>query len=221
MSGHRIAGAWTLRRLRSAGAYGAYQAGAAAVLATPAILAAAAVLAAAWAAWMQGAPGAAFANGRVVEFDRQEAGPYEIAFGKIPGSPRVGALFLSIIVTDTASATPVTGADVLVSATGPDAAEVEVGPIAVAPDPDAANYPGYYDTTEPITLDRAGLWLFAVEVDGAAGGKARAEFSVEATEPNPITGIVTLLALAAFAAVVALAIRMYLRERRRRGSSAK
>ena len=125
MSGHRIAGVRTLWRLRSAGAYGAHQAGAALrrhcgfaragafAAAAPAILAALAVLAAAWAAWIQGAPGAAFANGRVVEFDRQEAGPYEIAFGKIPGSPRVGALFLSIIVTDTASATPVTGADVL------------------------------------------------------------------------------------------------------------
>lgn len=195
MSGHRIAWAGALT----------------------AIAAALAVLVAAWA---QVAPGVAFANGRVVEFDRQVAGPYEIAFGKIPGSPRVGALFLSIIVTDVASDAPVTGADVLVSGRGPGAADVEVGPVAVAADPDAANYPGYYDTTEPITLDRAGMWLFAVEVDSAAGGKARAEFSLEATEPNPITGIVTLLALAAFAAVVALAIRMYLRERRRRGSSA-
>ena len=184
-------------------------------------LVAIAALAVLVAAWAQVAPEIAFANGRVVEFDRQVAGPYEIAFGKIPGSPRVGALFLSIIVTDAASATPVTGADVLVSGRGPGAADVEVGPVAVAADPDAANYPGYYDTTEPITLDRAGMWLFAVEVDSAAGGKARAEFSLEATEPNPITGIVTLLALAAFAAVVALAIRMYLRERRRRGSSAK
>lgn len=198
MSGHRIA---------RAGALTAIAAAIAILIAT--------------AAWARVAPEMAFANGRVVEFDRQEAGPYEIAFGKIPGSPRVGALFLSIIVMDTASAAPVVGADVLVSGRGPGAADVEVGPVAVAPDPDAANYPGYYDTTEPITLDRAGLWLFAVDVDSAAGGKARAEFSLEATEPNPITGIVTLLALAAFAAVVALAIRMYLRERRRSGSKAK
>ena len=200
MSGHRIARAGALTAIAAA-------------------LAVLIAIAAALAAWV--APGAAFANGRVVEFDRQVAGPYEIAFGKIPGSPRVGALFLSIIVTDMASAAPVVGADVRVSGRGPGAADVEVGPVAVAPDPDAANYPGYYDTTEPITLDRAGLWLFVVEVDGAAGGKARAEFSLEATEPNPITGIVTLLALAAFAAVVALAIRMYLRERRRSGSKAK
>lgn len=204
MSGHRIGAAW--RHWRGFARAGGLMAAALAVLV---------------AAWAQVAPGAAFANGRVVEFDRQEAGPYEIAFGKIPGSPRVGALFLSIIVTDVASATPVVGADVLVSGRGPGAAEVEVGPVAVAADPDAANYPGYYDTTDPITLDRAGMWLFAVEVDSAAGGKARAEFSLEATEPNPITGIVTLLALAAFAAVVALAIRMYLRERRRSGASAK
>ena len=200
MSGHRIARAGALT----------------AILAALAVLIA---IAAALAAWV--APETAFANGRVVEFDRQVAGPYEIAFGKIPGSPRVGALFLSIIVTDMASAAPVVGADVRVSGRGPGAADVEVGPVLVAPDPDAANYPGYYDTTEPITLDRAGLWLFAVDVDSAAGGKARAEFSLEATEPNPITGIVTLLALAAFAAVVALAIRMYLRERRRSGSKAK
>ena len=200
MSGHRIARAGALTAIAAA-------------------LAVLIAIAAALAAWV--APETAFANGRVVEFDRQVAGPYEIAFGKIPGSPRVGALFLSIIVTDMASAAPVVGADVRVSGRGPGAADVEVGPVAVAPDPDAANYPGYYDTTEPITLDRAGLWLFAVDVDSAAGGKARAEFALEATEPNPITGIVTLLALAAFAAVVALAIRMYLRERRRSGSKAK
>ncbi len=203
MSGHRIARAGALTAIAAA---------------LVVLIAALAVLVAAWA---QVAPDMAFANGRVVEFDRQVAGPYEIAFGKIPGSPRVGALFLSIIVTDMASAMPVVGADVRVSGRGPGAADVEVGPVAVAPDPDPANYPGYYDTTEAITLDRAGLWLFAVDVDSAAGGKARAEFSLEATEPNPITGIVTLLALAAFAAVVALAIRMYLRERRRSGSKAK
>ena len=202
MSGHRIARAGALTAIAAA-------------------LAVLVAIATALAAWGRIAPEAAFANGRVVEFDRQEAGPYEIAFGKIPGSPRVGALFLSIIVTDMASATPVVGADVRVSGRGPGAADVEVGPIAVAPDPDAESYPGYYDTTEPITLDRAGLWLFAVDVDSAAGGKARAEFSLEAAAPNPITGIVTLLALAAFAAVVALAIRMYLRERRRSGSKAK
>ena len=173
------------------------------------------LLAAALAFWSQIAPSAAYANGRVVEFDRRAAGPYEIAFGKIPGSPRVGALYLSIIVTDSASNTPSIGANVVVTAIGPDAADVEIGPITVAPDPDAANYPGYYDTTEAIILDRVGLWRFSVSVDSEAGGKGVAEFPVEVTTPNPITGILTLVALVAFVGVVAMAIRMYLRERRR------
>ena len=173
------------------------------------------LLAAALAVWSQIAPPAAHANGRVVQFDRRAAGPYEIAFGKIPGSPRVGALYLSIIVTDSASNTPSIGANVVVTAIGPDAADVEIGPITVAPDPDAANYPGYYDTTEAIILDRVGLWRFSVSVDSEAGGKGVAEFPVEVTTPNPITGILTLVALVAFVGVVAMAIRMYLRERRR------
>ena len=39
------------------------------------------------------------------------------------------------------------------------------------------------------------------------------------TTPNPLIGIITLVALLAFIIVVALAIRMYLRERRRSKSS--
>ena len=52
-------------------------------------------------------------------------------------------------------------------------------------------------------------------VDSPSGGKATAEFPVSVTTPNPITGIVTLVALMAFIVVVSLAIRMYIRERRR------
>ncbi len=161
----------------------------------------------------------AYANGRVVEFDRRIAGSYEIALGKIPPTPIVGNLYLSILLTDTASETPVTGAEVIVSAIGPDSAEVEVGPIVVNPDPDPQNYPGYYDTEQPIILDRVGTWMFTVSVDAPAAGAAEAEFLVDVTTPNPITGIVTLVALLAFIIVVALAIRMYIREKRRSKSS--
>ena len=168
----------------------------------------------------------AHANGRVVEFDRQIAGPYEIALGKIPPSPIVGNLYLSILLTEAESKAPVLGAKVVVAAIGPSVEgetspmrdDPEIGPIVVNPDPDPQNYAGYYDT-ERIVLDRAGWWTFSVLVESPDAGKAAAEFLVYVDTPNPLIGIITLVALLAFIIVVALAIRMYLRERRRSRSS--
>ena len=173
------------------------------------------------------ASSSAHANGRVVEFDRQIVGPFEIALGKIPPSPIVGNLYLSILLTEVESKAPVLGAEVVVSATGPpiegEASPMrngpEIGPIVVNPDPDPQNYAGYYDTEQPIVLDRSGWWTFAVNVDSPDAGKASAQFLVNVTTPNPLIGIVTLVAMLAFIIVVALAIRMYLRERRRSKSS--
>ena len=172
------------------------------------------------------------ANGRVIEWDLRTAGTYQIGFGKIPKSPVVGNFYLSLLITDAASTTPVLGADVIVSAIGPpiegetspvgDGREIgqpDIGPIVVNPDPDPQNYPGYYDTDQPIVLDRPGMWTFTVSVDSPEADEATAEFPVEVTTPNPITGIITLVALLAFIIVVALAIRMYIRERRRSKSS--
>ena len=173
------------------------------------------------------ASSSAHANGRVVEFDRQIVGPFEIALGKIPPSPIVGNLYLSILLTEVESKAPVLGAEVVVSATGPpiegEASPMrngpEIGPIVVNPDPDPQNYAGYYDTEQPIVLDRSGWWTFAVNVDSPDAGKASAQFLVNVTTPNPLIGIITLVALLAFIVVLALAIRMYLRERRRSKSS--
>ena len=169
------------------------------------------------------AASSAYANGRVVEFDRRVAGPYEIALGKIPPTPIVGNFYLSILLTDAQTKAPVLDANVVVSAVSPvgedGAAATEIGPIVVNSDPDAENYPGYYDTEQPIVLDRTGLWTFTVSVDIPEADEATAEFPVEVTTPNPITGIVTLVALLAFIIVVALAIRMYIRERRRSKTS--
>ena len=169
------------------------------------------------------AASSAYANGRVVEFDRRIVGPYEIALGKIPPTPIVGNFYLSILLTDAQTKTPVLDANVVVSAVSPagedGAAATEIGPIVVNSDPDAENYPGYYDTEQPIVLDRTGLWTFTVSVDTPEADEATAEFPVEVTTPNPITGIVTLVALLAFIIVVALAIRMYIRERRRSKTS--
>ena len=167
------------------------------------------------------------ANGRVIEWDWRTAGAYQIGFGKIPRSPVVGNFYISILLTDAASANPVLGAEVVVSATGPppEGEETpkgdgpEIGPIVVNPDPDPQNYPGYYDTEQPIVLDRPGMWTFTVSLDGLDAGEAAAQFPVEVTTPNPLTGIITLVALLAFIIVVALAIRMYIRERHRSKSA--
>ncbi len=172
------------------------------------------------------------ANGRVIEWDLRTAGTYQIGFGKIPRSPVVGNFYLSILITDTASTSPVLGANVVVSAVGPpikgeagpvsnppETGQPEIGPIVVSPDPDPQNYPGYYDTEQPIVLDRPGMWTFTVSVDSPEADEAAAQFPVEVTTPNPITGIITLVALLAFIIVVALAIRMYIRERRRSRST--
>lgn len=163
----------------------------------------------------------AYANGRVVEFDRLVAGPYEIAFGKIPPTPPVGNFYLSILLTDAVSKEPVRDAKVTVSAIGPPAEGEtspmvdgpEIGPIVVASDEDVESYPGYYDS-DVFVLNRAGTWMFTVSVESAAGA-ASAEFPVDVKTPNLITGIITLVALIAFIIVVALAARMYIRERRR------
>ena len=80
----------------------------------------------------------------------------------------------------------------------------EIGPIVVNPDPDPQNYAGYYDTEQPIVLDRSGWWTFAVNVDSPDAGKASAQFLVNVTTPNPLIGIITLVALLAFIIVVAL-----------------
>jgi hypothetical protein len=177
------------------------------------------------------------ANGRVIEWDLRTAGTYQIGFGKIPKSPVVGNFYLSILITDTASTAPVLGADVIVSAMGPpiegeaspasalpetgppETGPPEIGPIVVNPDPDPQNYPGYYDTEQPIVLDRPGMWTFTVRVDSPEADEATAQFPVEVTTPNPITGIITLVTLLAFIVVVALAIRMYIREKRRSRST--
>lgn len=192
------------------------------------------------------------ANGRKFVFDRRIAGEYEIALGKIPPSPVVGNFYLSILLTETATETPVLGADVVVTAVGPipvdesgtpidaartnatvpsvsqssqaesaqdEAGQPEIGPITVNPDPDSENYPGYYDTELPIVLDRPGLWMFTVSVDSPTAGAAATDFPVEVTTPNPWPGIITLFALMVFIVVVALAVRMYIMERRRSRSS--
>jgi hypothetical protein len=148
-----------------------------------------------------------YANGRVVTFDKRIAGPYEIAVGTIPGTPTVGTLHLTMTVSDLDTSTFVMGADVEVTAVGPDSNSIEIGPIEATPDP---TDPAYYDVAAQV--DRIGTWMFTVDVSSEQGD-ASATFPIEVREANPITGIITLIALLAFVAVLGFSVRAFLRER--------
>lgn len=147
------------------------------------------------------------ANGRVVTFDKRIAGPYEIAVGTIPGTPTVGTIHLTMTVSDLDTSTFVLGADVDVTGVGPDSDSVEIGPVEATPDPID---PVYYDVAAQV--DRIGTWTFTVDVSSEQGD-ASATFPIEVQEVNPITGIITLIAMLAFVAVLGFSVRAFLRER--------
>ena len=75
------------------------------------------------------APSEARANGRIIEFQRQTVGPYEIALGTIPTPPRVGVLHLSVTLTDVAAQSPVVDAAVTLTGSGPGDPPASAGPV--------------------------------------------------------------------------------------------
>jgi len=148
-----------------------------------------------------------YANGRVQEFDKRVAGPYEVEVGKIPSTPGVGALHLTIRVTETATGASMIGADVAVTGVGPDSTAVEIGPLIATSD---LQDPTFYDVA--MHVDRIGTWVFTVAVS-TERGNGTADFPMQVTEGSSITAVVTGIALVAFVSVLALAARSFLRER--------
>ena len=154
-----------------------------------------------------GSFGHVYANGRVVEFDKRVAGPYEVAVGKIPTSPVVGPLHLTMTVTEIATGLSIIGAEVTVTGTGPDSTEVEIGPIIATSD---LQDPTFYDVA--MQVDRIGIWVVTVAVSNERGDGS-ADFPIQVVESSPITGIVTVVAVLAFGVVLGLAVRAFLREK--------
>lgn len=159
------------------------------------------------AAVVAGTFGNVYANGRVLEFDSRVAGPYQVEMGKIPNTPVVGALHLTIRATEIATGASMIGADVAVTGVGPDSQAVEIGPLIATSD---LQDPTFYDVA--MQVDRIGEWVFTVAVI-TEFGNGTADFPIQVVESNPITGIVTVVALIAFVSVLALAVRAFLRER--------
>lgn len=151
------------------------------------------------------------ANGRVLTYDTRTAGPYEVAVGKIPETPTVGELHLTMTITEIATALVIRDADVVITAIGPDSSEIEIGPLNATSELQVLiEEPTYYDIVTEV--DRIGTWVFTINVTSEVGSGS-ADFPVEVREANPITGIATLIALLAFVVVVGLSVRVFLKER--------
>ena len=150
------------------------------------------------------------ANGRVTNFQKKMAGPYEIGLGTIPPSPSVGNLHLALTVTDPATDTPVLGANVELMGTGPDSTEIEIGPTIAA---NSAQDPTYYEVN--TSVGREGMWLFTTTITDA-DGEHSADFQVEVKNASPITGILTMVILVVFLIIFGLSLRASLGGKRRR-----
>ncbi len=151
-----------------------------------------------------------YANGRVLEFQRQTAGPYEIGLGTIPNPPTVGAIHLSITVTDVEREAPVLDAVVTVTGTGPGEDAPKTGPLEASNSP---TDPVYYETTAPV--ESLGAWTFMVTVDGEPG-RATASFVLEVVELNPVLQVITWVTVVLFFALVGLGLFPFVRDRLRR-----
>jgi hypothetical protein len=148
-----------------------------------------------------------YANGRVVELTRLTAGQYEIAVGTIPSFPVVGLLHLTMTLMKLSTRALVIGAEVSISARGPDSKNLEIGPITAQNNP---TDPTFYDANTEV--DREGTWTFTIAVS-AEPGEASTDLEIEVKKSNPIAGIITLLTLLAFVSMVGVSIRMLLKER--------
>ena len=155
-------------------------------------------------------PAIAEANGRVTNFQKKIAGPYEIGLGTIPPSPSVGNLHLALTVTDPTTNSPILDANVEIVGAGPDSTEIEIGPTVAA---NSAQDPTYYEVNTSVS--REGIWLFTTTITDD-DGQHSTEFQVEVKNASPITGILTLVVLVAFLVIFGLSLRASLGGKRRR-----
>ena len=168
------------------------------------------LLAVGLAIFVASSPLVAQANGRVTNFQKKMAGPYEIGLGTIPPSPSIGNLHLALTVTDPATSTPVLDASVEIVGAGPDSTEIEIGPTIAA---NSTQDPTYYEINTSVS--REGVWLFTTTITDS-DGQHSADFQVEVKNASPITGILTLVVLVAFLIIFGLSLRASLGGKRRR-----
>ena len=149
------------------------------------------------------------ANGRVLGFDRQQAGPYRVSLGTIPNTPVVGNIHLTVTVEDSATDEYVLDASVAVIGKGPGDSPMELGPLAADRN---LREPTYYEVNTAV--DEVGQWAFTVLVD-AAPGAAETTFAIQVVESSPVGGIAALVVLLVLVTILGLSGRAYFRQRKR------
>lgn len=154
--------------------------------------------------------GTVSANGKVTQFERQAAGPYEIALGTIPGKAVTGPLHLTVTVSELASQDPIFDADVVITGRGPESQAPEVGPLTAQSSP---TDPVFYDASAEV--GRVGSWVFTVAVRGELG-EAAADFEVDVGSPSTFGQVLTWIAVVVFFVLVTLGLAPLLRHRFRR-----
>lgn len=152
------------------------------------------------------------ANGRVIRFERRDAGRYEIALGTIPTRPGVGLIHLTMDVVERASSTSVPNATLTITGTGPESGPVEIGPMDVHR---SSSNPAFYETN--VSVDREGTWVFNISVAGELG-EASAYFPVEVRNSDSLLGMATLSVMVLLLLVLGLSFRSYFKERERGGN---
>ena len=151
----------------------------------------------------------ASANGRVLRFDRQQAGPYTVSLGTIPDTPVVGNIHLTVTVEESATDEYVLDASVAVIGEGPGDNPIEIGPLVADRN---LREPTYYEIN--TSVDEVGPWAFTVLVD-AAPGAAETTFTFEVVKASPLGGIAILAVLLGLVTVLGLSVRAYFRQRKR------
>ena len=149
-----------------------------------------------------------WANGRVLRFETQQAGPYRVSLGTIPDTPVVGNIHLTVTVWDSAKDEYVLDARVAVIGESPGDDPIEIGPLVADRN---LREPTYYEIN--TSVDEVGRWEFTVRVE-AAPGAAETTFTLEVVEASPLGGIAILAVLLGLVTVLGLSARAYFRQRR-------
>ena len=158
---------------------------------------------------LTGRPAFVEANGRIIEYQSELVGHYEVLLGTVPDTPLVGATHLTIRIKDVRTALFSIASVVLVTGTGPNTDVIELGPVNAKRDPID---PSYHDLS--LVFDRPGLWTITVLFEGDENAQS-ANFLVDVRKSNPVQGIFTLIGVMAFLGVLGLSARVYLKERKR------
>lgn len=121
------------------------------------------------------------ANGKATLLMTEEKGAYRVDISSLPNRPVVNNTHLSLLVMSTADSTPITRAEVSVSAVGP------VGSIDILAH-DALNdvVPQYFETTLPFNVE--GVWEVTINLSSDLGEES-ISILLDVTTGSPVNWI--------------------------------